>query len=170
METSVSQEKNQQLVKTFSWILIAISVFVLLGSLLFHRGYSSIITLQGITKNFDPPIGINFTLYFIQNAIELLLCIIVYISATFVLKYDDTWRKILLYGLIASIIFLLISPIINYYNMPTLTIKQPGGVSYISISKTTALIWSYAWSIIFSAFFIFVIVKFSKKEIKQLFK
>jgi hypothetical protein len=119
------------------------------------------ITMQGITKNFDPPIGINFTLYFIQNAVELLLCVVVYVSAVYVLKFNNVWRQVLIYGLITSIIFLIMSPIITYYNVHSIIEGFP---------KISRLIWSYIWSIIFSAFFIFVIMKLSKEEVKLLFK
>jgi protein-S-isoprenylcysteine O-methyltransferase Ste14 len=161
METLVSQEKNQKLVKALSWILIFVSAIVLLRSIFFSQGYSAMITMQGITKNFDPPIGINFSLYFIQNAVELLLCMVVYVSAVHVLNFNKKWRQVLVYSLIASIIFLIMSPIITYYNVHSIIVGFP---------KTSRLIWSYIWSIILSAFFIFVIMKLSKEEVKLLFR
>ena len=161
MEAVVSQEKNQKLVKTLSWILIFVSAIVLLRSIFFSHGYSAMITMQGITKNFNPPIGINFTLYFVQNAVELLLCAVVYISAVYVLKFNNMWRQVLVYGLIASIIFLIVSPVINYYNVHSIITGFP---------KTSRLIWSYIWSIILSAFFIFIIMKLSKEEVRLMFK
>ena len=173
MEASVSQEeKNKELVKILSWILIVISALVLLGSIFLLRGYSAMITMQSITKNFDPPVEINFTLYFIQNAIKLLLCAVVFVSAAYVLVFRNFWRKILFYGLIASVIFLIVSPIIDYYNLPTITINLMPGVERekMYVSKTSLLIWSYAWSIIFSAFFVYVILKLSREEVKLLFK
>ena len=170
METAALEKKNQELVKALSWILIIISTLVLLISIFFSRGYSAMITMQGITKNFNPPIGINFTLYFVQNAVELLLCAVVYISAVYVLKFNNKWRQVLVYCLVASIIFLIVSPIINYYNLPALKIQPPGGGNYVNVSKTSELIWAYSWSIIVSAFFIFVIMKLSKEETRLLFK
>ncbi len=170
MEIAVSQEKNQNLIKTLSWILIFVSAIVLLRSIFFARGYSSMITMQRITKNFDPPIGINFTLYFIQKAVELLLCVVVYVSSVYVLKFNKKWRKVLVYSLITSIDYLIVSPVINYYNMPALKIEPIGGGSYVNFSKTSVLVWSYVWSITLSAFFIFVILKLSKKEVRLLFK
>ncbi len=161
MEAIVSQEKNQKLVKALSWILILVSAIVLLKSIFLAHGYSAMVTMQGITKNFDPPIGINFTLYFIQNAGELLLCMVVYVSSVHVLNFNSKWRQVLVYSLIASIIFLLVSPIITYYNVNSIIVDFP---------KTSRLIWSYVWSIILSAFFIFVIMKLSKEEVRLLFK
>ena len=118
------------------------------------------IKMQLITKNFNPPIGINFTLYFIQNAVELLLCVLVYVSAVYVLKFNNVWRQVLVYGLITSIIFLMVSPIISYYNIDNVI---------VGVDKIPRLIWRYSLSIILSAFFIFVIIKLSKEEVKLLF-
>lgn len=161
METVVLQNNNRDTIKVFSWILIVISTIGLLSSLFVSNGYSSMITMQSITKNFDPPIGINFTLYFIQNAVGILLCVVVFISAAFVLKYNNRWRKMLVYGLIISIIFLMISPIINYYNIDNVL---------VGVNKIQRLIGYYFLSIILSAFFIYVIIKLSKQEVKLLFK
>ncbi|MEW6654748.1 MAG: hypothetical protein AB1394_14950, partial [Bacteroidota bacterium] len=136
------------------------------------QGYLAMITMQSMTKDFNPPVEINFILYFIQSATELLLCIIVFVAATFVLKYKNLWRKVLVYGLIASILFLMVSPLVNYYNFLPVSIKIPGinENSMMSVAKTSILVWSYTWSIIISAFFIYIIMKLSKEEIKLLFK
>lgn len=172
MEEIVSQAKNQKLVKVLSWILICLSVIVLLRTIFVLQGYASMITMQSITKKFNPPVEINFTLYFIQAAIEIILCVIVFISAVYVLKYKSLWRQVLVYGLVASIVFLVVTPLISYNNLPALKIKMAGinDREMLSVAKTTILIWSYTWSIIFSAFFVFVILKLSKPEIKLLFK
>lgn len=161
MEAAALEKKNQELVKILSWILIIISTLVLLRSIFFSHGYSSMITMNLVTKNFDPPLGINFTLYFVQNAIELLLCVVVFVPATFVLKYSDRWRKVLVYGLVVFIIFLMVSPIISYYNIDNVI---------VGVDKIPRLIWRYSLSIILSAFFVFVIIKLSKEEIKLLFR
>ena len=123
MEEVVNQAKNQKLVKILSWILIVASVLVLLKEVFLTQGYLAMFNMEQITKNFDPPIEINFTLYYIKSGIEFLLCIVVFVSATFVLKYKNFWRKVLVYGLIASIIFLFVSPLIDFYNFPTVKIK-----------------------------------------------
>jgi len=169
MEPLANEEKNQKVVKVFSWILIVLSTLVLLRNLFLSQAYSSAIIIQSTTRKFDPPLGVNFTLYFIQHAVEFLLCIVVFVSATFVLKYKNLWRNVLLYGLIISIIFLMISPIINYYNIPGY-VESIGGGGYINVSRTSILIKSFAWSIIISAFFIVVILKLSKEEVKLLFR
>ncbi len=161
MEGVVSQEKNQKLIRTLSWILIFVSAIVLLKSIFFSRGYSAMIVMYGITKKFDPPIGINFTLYFIQKAVELLLCVVVYVSAVYVLKFNNKWRQVLVYSLIVSIIFLIMSPIFTYYNVHNGIEEFP---------KTSRLIWSYVWSMILLAFLVYVIMKLSQDEVKALFK
>jgi len=119
------------------------------------------ITMQSITKNFEPPVGINFALYFVQNAVGIILCVVVFVSAAFVLKYNNRWRKVLVYELIVSTIFLMISPIINYYNIDNII---------VGVNKIQRLIGYYFLSISLSAFFITVIIKLSKEEVKLLFK
>jgi len=161
METLVLQNKNRETIKVFSWILIVISTIGLLSSLFVSNGYSSMITMQSITKNFEPPVGINFALYFVQNAVGIILCVVVFVSAAFVLKYNNRWRKVLVYELIVSTIFLMISPIINYYNIDNII---------VGVNKIQRLIGYYFLSISLSAFFITVIIKLSKEEVKLLFK
>lgn len=161
MELTATQGKNQKLIIVFAGILIGISTLVLLNSLLMQRGYASMIAMSMMTRNFDPPLEINFTLYFIQNAVELLLYITLFISSVFVTKFKKSWRIVLVYCLTALIIFLVISPIINHYNIDKVI---------IGVDTTSNLIRSYSWSLILSAFFIVVIVRLSKEEVKLLFK
>ena len=161
MKTLASQEKNKEAVKEYSWALIVMSIILLLLGVFVSRGYSPMINMRSLTKNFNPPMEINFTLYFFQKAVELLLCIVVFLSATFVQKFSERWRKILLYSLIASIIYLFVSPIITYYNFDRLI---------HGLDVTSKLIGNYAAAIVFSAFFIVIIIKLSKEEIRLLFK
>lgn len=167
MEASYVQAKNQRTVKTFAWILIALSVLLLLRSIFTLQSISSIIILKSLTRKFNPPVDINYTPYFIQHAIELLLYIVVFVAATFVLKFKNLWRSVLVYGLTVSIIFLLISPLICYYYLPPWTINSMSSIDkeMMNVTKTSMLIWAYTWSIIFSAFFTVVILKLSKKEV-----
>ena len=171
METSYVQAKNQRTVKTFAWILIAISVLLLLRSIFTLQSISAIIMMKDLTREFNPPVDINYTPYFIEHAIELLLCIVVFVSATFVLKFENLWRSVLVYGLTVSIIFLLISPLVDYYNLAPWNIAPMTSIDrkIMNVAKISMLIWSYTWSIIFSAFFTVVIVKLSKEEVKSLF-
>lgn len=171
MGTNVLQEKNQKLVKMLSWILIVVSAFALFSRVFTLHGLSTMVTMQGITKNIDPPVELNFAPYLIKSAIELLLCVIIFISSTFVLKYKKVWKQILVYSLIASIIFLIISPLITYYNPTFLKIDsfKYAEKEMMNVAKTSLLIWSYIWSIIFSVFIAYVIWKLSRKEIKVLF-
>lgn len=172
MEVVVLQEKNQKLIKALSWILIFVSAIVLLRSIFTLQGLSTMVTLQGITKNFNPPVELNFTPYIIKSAIELLLCIVVFVSATYVLKFNKVWRQILVYSLIASIIFLIISPLITYYNPTFLKIDSFRNTEKgtMNVVKTSMLIWSYTWSIAFSIFFVYVIMKLSQEEVRVLFR
>ena len=120
MKTLPSQEKNKEAVKEYSWALIIMSIIFLLGGVFISRGYSQIINMRSLTRNSNPPIEINFTLYFLPKAVELLLCIVVFVSATFVLKFSERWRNILVYSLIVSIIYLAVLPIVTYYNFDLL--------------------------------------------------
>lgn len=172
MDDLIQQNKEQKTVKIFSWILIAGSLFVFLKVLLVLNGYAGMINMQQITKNFDPPIQMNFTLYFVLSGIELLLNILIFISAVFVLKYSDLWRRILIYALIFAILYLLISPILSYNNFmmrDTLMIKGMEK-EMLKSAKSSLLIWSYFWSVVISIFFFVVIKKFSNKKTKELFE
>ncbi len=127
MEEIVNQQKNQKFVKTIAWILIVLSALVLLKSVFSLQFLSTLVTVKGITKNFNPPVELNFAPSIIQSLIELLLCVIVFVSAAYVLKFKKVWKQILIYGLIASIIFLFVSPIINYYNPTFLILDSVSG-------------------------------------------
>lgn len=129
------------------------------------------INMESITKNFNSSIKINYNLYFIQSVFELLLFTLILISSIFVLKSRNKWRKALIYGLIVSTVFLIVSPIINYMNFPMVNIKMMdiNESKMMNIAKTSILIWSFTRSVIISVFFIYVIIKMSKEEIKLLF-
>lgn len=164
--------KNHKQIQLLSWVLIILSGFLMLRTIFAMHGYRSIITMQSITRNFNPPVEINFTLYFVQASVELLLCVLIFVSATFVLKYKNTWRQVLIYGLLASIMFLAVSPLADYYNMSKITVRAFTGDEreILHANKAVLLYWSYTWSIIFSSFFMYVIMKFSKSEVKSLFR
>jgi len=172
MDTLTQFDKEKKHVTILSWILIIGSALILLKTLLLINGYSSMIKLQSATNDFNPPVQINFTLYFISNAIELLLSIIVFVAAVFVLQYKNLWRKVLITGLIASIVFLLVSPIINFsaFQFPHMVMMKGMDRMMLSSVKTSMLIWSYFWSIVMTIFFIFVIKTLSKKEVQKLFQ
>lgn len=127
METLTVQKKFKKELTLICGVLIGVSTLALLGFLFISQGYTGKITMQMISGKSHPSIGIDYTLYFVQDVIELLLSVIVLVSATFVLKYRDIWRRMLLYTLITSIIFLLVFPIINYY-MLALKIASNGGI------------------------------------------
>lgn len=171
MEEIVNQQKNQKFVKTIAWILIVLSALVLLRSVFSLQFLSTMVTVKGITKNFDPPVELNFAPSIFQSIIEFLLCVIVFVSAAYVLKFKKLWKQILIYGLIASILYLFVYPIINYYNPTFLIIDSISGPEkeMLISMKGSLLMWSYTWSVIISGFFIYTIIKLSKEEIKLLF-
>ena len=169
----MSQEKKQEFVKVLSWILLIVSALFLSLNVFISKGYSAMLSVLGISKLYNPPLEINFNLYLFvaQFVIEMLLCVVVFISATYVLKYNNMWRKVLVYALIVSIIFLFVSPIVNYYNWPLVNIEyfSESDQMIVNASKTSRLIWSYVGSLVLASFFSYVIMKLSKKEIKEIF-
>lgn len=173
MEVSVSQEKKQELVKALSWILLIVSALFLFLNIFFSKGYSTMLSMFGISKLYNPPLEFNFNLYLFitQFLIEMLLCVVIFISAIYVLKYNNMWRKVLVYALIVSIVFLFVSPIISYYNCPLLKIEyfSERDQMIVNASKTSRLVWSYIGSLLVAGFFSYVIMKLSKEEIKKIF-
>jgi hypothetical protein len=161
MESLALQEKNLKIVATLSWGLMVISVFLLLRNFAFPNSISSMINFQQATKNFIPPLEINFTIYFIQTGFEFLIYIMVFLFTTFLLKYQNKWRRRLIIILFVAIIFYSLSPLVNYYNIDKIRYG-----TYAS----TKLIFSYIWSIILAAFFLLSIKILMKEEIKLLFK
>lgn len=168
----LNEEKNKKFVKTTAWILIVGSVLVLLGRLAVTQGYRAMIEMQLLTKNFDPPFSMNFTIYYIQCAIEIILCIIIFVSSTYILQYKEKFLQLLIYSLIAAIAYLLFYPLFNYFNFPELTMRYDDGTGtkFMKIAKSSMLFWEYLWSIILSAGLFFVIHKLSEEEVKSLFK
>ena len=173
METLVSQEKNQKLVKVLSWILIIITTLLIVRNIFGLFFYSYII--KQLSHYPDSPshaATINYAIFLIENAIELVICSVLFVSSIFVLKFSNTWRKVIVYGLITAIIYLIVFPLINYYNSQSLLSipNKTFGKEIFSVSLTSLLIRSYAISILLFGFFAFLIAKLSKNEIKLLFK
>ena len=144
MNQSNTKSNNVKIIKFLSWALSIGSAVILLKLLFMHDGYLSIYNKYSITKNFDPPIDYNFTSFLIFGILETLLCIVIFIASTFVLKLDEKWRNILIFSLGASIIVSFASPKLMYY--------------------------PYLWSAILSLFLLAIIIFLSRKEIKVLFK
>lgn len=124
-----------------------------------------------ITKNFTKPVEINYSQFLITYSIALLIYVLILVSAVYVLKHKELWRKVLIYSLIFLILALLISPIINYTYSPTvkLQVENVNDYGMVDTLNKTNLLWFYVWSILLSLFYVFVIVKLSKTEIKTLF-
>lgn len=119
MENSLTQTKNQKVVKILSWILIVISAFYLIQT---FSGFMMLIQAN-ITKNFTKPVEINYSQFLITYSIALLIYVLILVSAVYVLKHKELWRKVLIYSLIFLILSLLISPIINYNYSPTVKLQ-----------------------------------------------
>lgn len=171
MEELTVEEKNRKLVKTIGWILILISVFVLLKNSVFPSEYSDRIIQMKMVKNFDPPANIDYTIFFLQRGIEIILCLAIYLSAAYVLKLNKTFRRALIYLLSAAIIYLVIYPLVNYYFPPIdVELYNERDQTIINELRKSKLIWSYVWSILLTTFFIYAIRTLLKKEIELLFK
>jgi len=164
-------EKTQKNIKILTWILLVGAGLILLSSLFMVVGFTNMIHLQNLTKNFDPPVQINYTMYFILNAIKLLLSILIFLSSIFVLKYNDNWRKVLVYTLLASILYLLISPMVNYVYFPIQDLVPPKGLEgeMVNMARTSMLAFSYILSFVIIAFFVYAIKKMTNKEVLKLF-
>lgn len=164
-------EKTQKNIKILTWVLIIGSGMILLSALFILGGYSNMIYLQSRTKSFNPPVQINFSLYFVLNAIKLLLSIVIFLFAIFVLKYKDNWRKVLVYTLTTAVLYLLVSPIVNYLYFPMQDLVSPKGMEkeMLNMAKSSMLIFSYIWSFVFIAFFIYVIKRMTNMEVVKLF-
>lgn len=171
MEELTVEEKSKKLIKTIGWILITISVFVLLKNSVFSSEYSDKLTQMKIVENFDPPVRIDYTIFFLQRGLEVLFCLAIYLSFAFVLKFNNTSRKMLICFLSTAIIYLVIYPLINCY-FPPIDVESFVKKDQVIINelRKSKLIWSYVWSVLLSAFFIYTIRVLSKTEIKSLFK
>ena len=172
MEETALQQKNQKSVTVLSWVLIILSALVLIRSVIPLQSLSYMVTIKGITKDFNPPVELNFAPFIIQNAIELILNAIIFVSAVFVLKFRNVWRQILIYTLIASIIFLLLSPLSNYFYPTFLKAEAINSAQkeLIDAVKESMLIRSYIWTAFISILFIYAIRKLTREEIKILFR
>ncbi len=171
MEELTVEEKNRKLVKTIGWILISISVLVLLKNSVFPSEYSDRIIQMKMAKNFDPPVRTDYTIFFLLRGVEVILCLEIYLFAAFVLTFNKTSRKVLIYFLSAAIIYLAIYPLVYYYFPPIdVELYNERDQTIVNELRKSKLIWSYVWSILLTTFFIYAIRTLLKKEIELLFK
>lgn len=170
MEEKLAEEKTKKAVKIIAWILIVISVFVLLKNSVFPSEYSDKLIQMKISKMFVPPMKIDFTIFFLQRGIEIILCLVIYLSTAFVFKFNKNSRKALIYSLSVAIIYLAIYPLINYY-FPPIAVELFNERDQVIINdlRNSKLIWSYGFSVLLMAFFIYTIRILLKAEIKLLF-
>lgn len=144
MNNAYSNNKKIKIVTISSWTLMIGSTLVLLKFIFMLKGYLSIFNQYQMTKNFVPSVEYNFTNILIFTILEFFLCIIVFVSASFVLKFKESWRRILIYSLLASIFVFFFSP--------------------------KVMVNAFWWSTIISIFLFTIIIFLSSKEIKVLFE
>jgi len=171
MEGALNQVKNQRSVKSFSFNIIIISVagFVLgfLGIVWYllklRSAYPemSSLPLNGLVQFMNPG---N---YIIQSLFQIGISIVLIYSSYYVLKYSEKWRKILVYGLIASSLFLIIAPFFNTGNIPNLDLPTNeiwGG------AKVKIVTWLFLTTYLTAGYFVLIALKLSREEIKKLFR
>ncbi len=160
--------KNQ--IRWYSWLLILFTLIVFFKYLFDYNGFFSMLKLQVLTKDFNPPANINFTLFFFMKGIELFLNILILITAIFVMSYKNISRKILIYTLLVTIVFYLGTPIIRYAYLPQTGISSVRLGEMINFTENySSVIVTYFWPFVTSVFFIITIKKFSKEEIRKAF-
>lgn len=166
MEDLLSQIKGQRTISMFTWNIIIIASFGLMlgliGIALFlrkHMNFQSLPT-DSLSNFFNP------RLYLFPSIYQIFMSILLILSSIYVLKYYERWRKILVYGLIAEVLFLIITPIINISNVPNVDTN----LGIWDNAKTRIVIWSIIISYCLAFFFALVVRKFSRGSIKKLFK
>ncbi len=135
--------KNRLPIQLFAWLLIIGSTLVLLKSLFIHKGYYNLFDSYFLTENFNPPVDFNFGLQAFFIILELIIAATVFVSAVFVLKFKEFWRRILSYSAGVSILLVLFAPKIILFPQSLL--------------------------IVISLFLISGIVLLNKREVKELF-
>jgi len=165
MENKVSQIRYHRTVSTYSWNIIIISAFGLLFAL-------AGIGLTYMTRHIEFPRvnGLSFflnpKLYFIPSIFQIPISGVLLISSILVLKGSDKGRKLLIFGLIAAILFLIIIPIITINHIPNLeTASATWG-----FGKTSMVSCHFFFSLSIAIYFLVALMKLSRDEIKQLFR
>ena len=166
METS--QEKNKRNIKIITWVIIVISSLSLLASLSGLIGSLFMNATQNSSAA-NAKMNMNLVYVLIMNSIQFLLSAFLLISAIFALQFKEYWRGKIILGLILSIVYLLIAPIINFY-YPPVEFQNQGVQNVYSNVKMLMLYTSYFYSIVISIFFIISIFRYSNKNIKILFE
>jgi len=171
MEENLLLEKNRKTIKVISWVILIAAAISVLSSMLGLMSTPFINSMQN-SKLFHNKIEMNITAIILLNLTKMLISIFILLSAIFVLQYKEMWRRQIITGLILAIAYLMISPVISYYNYPTFHFpidpNMPAG--FLESAKLMSIIFSYFWSVAWSVFFIIAILKYRKEEIKLLFK
>lgn len=172
MTPETVQSEKKKGIQILSWVLIIISVIGLLRNTLYSFGYSEMVHMLSLSKKYNPPLEFNFNLYLfvIQTLIGVILNVAVIVSAIFIMKYKNIWRRVLIYSLILSTIFLLIVPIVEYINWPlfeSYLFNQQQHV--VETFRTSKLIGSYVWSITLSTILIFITLRLFNPKFKAIF-
>ena len=173
MEENLLLEKNKKTVRVFTLILLIASALVLISAIfgLFSSSFvnSFLENSKLLTNKVD--IHINQTPVIILLTLKLIISAYIVLSAIFVLQYKETWRKQIVVGIILAMLYMLTSPLINYFNFPQINFHNSPDIpkNLTDAARTMSLLIGYLWSIAWSVFFIISIVKYNKKEIKLLF-
>lgn len=171
MEEIIVIEKNKKLIKMLAWILIVLSAILLIRSLFAILFYSFIINQLSPSAHpyhFAKP---YYFVYIIEFAIEFIICAFILVSSIFVLKLKNNWRKGLVNVLVAGLLYLIVYPIVNYYNhlsLQTIANKLIEKNMNGAFNESNS-IWYYVPTVLIAVLFIYVIIKLSKAEIKSLF-
>ncbi|MFA7419831.1 MAG: hypothetical protein WCZ90_09110 [Melioribacteraceae bacterium] len=171
MEEIIVNEKNNKLIKMLAWILIVLSAILLIRSLFALFFYSYVLN-QLITP--DHPFHFTkpyYFVYIIEFVIEFIICAFILISSIFVLKLKNNWRKGLVNVLAVGLLYLIVYPIVNYYNhltLQTLTNKLIEKNLNNGFNESYS-IWYYVPTVLIAVLFIYVIKKLSEAEIKSIF-
>jgi hypothetical protein len=172
MKTENTIETSKRIINFYCWGLIILPIVIWFSHLIITNCYFGMINLEYITKNFIPPVQINFGVYLLASLVELLLCLLLFLSSSFVLKYKNSWRKILVITLIVSILFLFVSPLIYdmVFQSEQVRIRlAKNNNETAGISRVTIMVWSYIRSIILSVFFLVIIRKLTDKNVLPFF-
>ena len=172
MKTENSDETNRKVIKLYCWGLMVLSVVIWFSHVFISNSFLGMVNLKYLTRMFDPPLEINFVLFFTANIIEFILCALIFFASIFVLEFKNKWRLFLIIILFLSIVFVLISPVLYDLVYPSNHVFSYGSPdSYpVNLPRKTIMIWSYIRSIILSTFFLIIIRKLRDKNTIILFR
>lgn len=172
MEELIVNGKNKKLIKMFAWILIVLSAILFIRSLFALFFYSYAINQLSPSEHPYHFVKPYYSVYIIEYAIESIICVFILVSSMFVLKLKNNWRKVIIYILSVAILYLIVYPIVNYYNhlsLQTIANKLSEINLHNAFTESFSM-WYYILPVLLAVFYVYVIIKLSREEIKILFK